>query len=68
MAKEVIKDWRGAVIGSIEESSNGDKVIKDFYNRVLGKYRKNLNATFDFYGRQIGKGDQLLRLLNTKSK
>ena len=63
MAKEVIRDWRGAVIGSIEESPNGDKVIKDFYNRVLGKYRKSLNTTFDFYGRQVGKGDQLMRLL-----
>ena len=65
MTREHIKDWTGKVIGTLETKPNGDKTIKDFYGRVKGTYIKSLNMTKDFYGRPVGKGDQLMRLLST---
>ena len=61
--KEPIKDWQGKILGFIETESNGNKVLRDFYGRILGKYDKNSNVTRDFYGRQDGKGDVLMPLL-----
>lgn len=64
VSSERIKDWRGRILGSIESYSNGDKVVKDFYGRIKGRYKKNANVTTDFYGRKIAKGDQCSMLLN----
>lgn len=63
MNREIIRDWLGKPIGSIETDSSGDQCLKDFYGRILGRYKKRFNATFDFYGRKIGNGNQLMRLL-----
>lgn len=52
-----IKDEGGRIIGFIEEQDNGDKIAKDFYGRILGKYHKDTNKTHDFWGRIVGKGD-----------
>ena len=57
MERTKIKDETGRIIGFIEELENGDKIAKDFYGRILGKYHKDTNKTHDFYGRIIGKGD-----------
>lgn len=62
-AKEPVKDWQGKILGFVETESNGNKVLRDFYGRILGKYDKSLNVTRDFYGRQVGKGDVLMTLL-----
>lgn len=63
--KEKVKDWRGKIIGFIEEdTTTGNKVVRDFYGRILGKYIKKLDLTRDFYGRQVARGDKLLMLLN----
>ena len=61
--KEPIKDWQGKILGFVETESNGNKVLRDFYGRILGKYDKNSNVTRDFYGRQVGKDDVLMTLL-----
>ena len=61
--KEPIKDWQGKILGFMETESNGNKVLRDFYGRILGKYDKSLNVTRDFYGRQVGKDDVLMTLL-----
>lgn len=57
MTRTKIKDEYGRIIGFIEELDNGDKIAKDFYGRILGKYHKDTNKTHDFYGRIVGKGD-----------
>lgn len=63
--KEKIKDWTGKIIGFVETDTNtGNKVLRDFYGRIKGKYNKRLNITQDFYGRQVAKGDQLTMLLD----
>lgn len=67
ITKEPIRDWTGKILGFIEvDSVTGDKKIRDFYGRVLGKYNKRLNITQDFYGRQVAKGDNLMLLLNVQ--
>ena len=64
--EEVIKDWTGKIIGYVQTDESGNKTLKDFYKRILGKYDKRLNLTKDFYGKIIAKGDQLLMLLNRR--
>jgi hypothetical protein len=62
--KEKIKDWTGKIIGFIEtDTTTGNKVVRDFYGRIKGKYNKRLNVTQDFYGRRVAKGDQVTMLL-----
>jgi hypothetical protein len=55
--QEAIKDFHGRTIGYIETKPNGDKVVRDFYKRILGTYNKSSNTTRDFYGRIIARGD-----------
>ena len=63
MAKEKITDWTGKIIGFVETDSCGNKVLRDFYGRILGKYNKQMNVTQEFSGRVVGKGDILMTLL-----
>lgn len=63
-AEQILKDWRGKIIGYIETKPNGDKIIKDFYRRIKGTYNKQLDMTKDFYGKPIARGDCLMLLLN----
>lgn len=61
--KQVLRDFYGRVIGSLETVHDtnprydGDVTARDFYNKILGYYRKFYNITTDFYGRKIGDGD-----------
>lgn len=65
--RDKIKDWKGRIIGFVDyDTSTGDKIVRDFYGKILGKYNKRLNITTDFYGRLISKGDRSLILLNGK--
>ena len=64
MDEQPIKEWNGRIIGWIQTKPNGDKVIKAFDGHILGFYNAHYDHTTDFYGRIIGKGDQLMTLLN----
>lgn len=65
--KEKIRDWTGKIIGFVEtDSVTGNKVIRDFYGRIVGKYDKRADVTRDFYGNKVARGDQLLMMLNRK--
>ena len=57
MSEELIKDCYGNIIARIDEQSNGDKIVKNFYGQILGKYDKTLDVTKDFYGRIVAKGE-----------
>jgi len=61
--RETIKDWTGKILGFVDHESSGDKTLRDFQGRILGKYVKSFDVTRDFYGRQVGKGDILMTLL-----
>lgn len=63
--RDKVKDYTGKIIGFIDyDTFTGDKVVRDFYGRILGRYRKRLNITQDFYGRTVAKGDRVMMLLN----
>ena len=66
--KQVIKNWRGRIIGYIETDHNGNKLVKDFYRKIVGRYDKKNDVTRDFYGRMIARGDQCSLLLSDSLK
>ena len=63
---ERITNFYGQCLGTIETQSNGDKVVKDFYGRILGRYEKSGNVTKDFYGKILYHGDMAAALLITQ--
>jgi uncharacterized protein YvpB len=65
MAKEVqtIRDFSGKIVGYIETDSQGNKIVRDFYRVILGKYDKKNNVTRDFYGKIIARGDASASLI-----
>lgn len=64
LQRDRIKDWQGRIIGIIDtDTVTGNKIIKDFSGKILGKYDKRSNTTRDFYGRVVAKGDNLSMLL-----
>ena len=56
--QEILRDFYGKIIGYIETDNIGNKVIRDKYRKILGRYDKKSNVTRDFYGRIVGRGDQ----------
>lgn len=65
--RDKIKNWQGRIIGFVDtDTVTGNKVVRDFYGKILGKYNKRLNITQDFYGRQVAKGDRVLMLIKDK--
>ena len=63
-----IRDFYGRIIAKVEEKPNGDKVIRDFYNRILGYYVASRDVTTDFYNHVIGHGDCTGMLINMEKK
>ncbi len=64
--REAIRSFNGRVIGYIDTLPNGDKEIRDSSGRYLGKFDKHMNATKDYAGRLLYRGDQSSMLLNRK--
>lgn len=57
MARELVKDFYGKILGSLETQSNGDIIARDFYGKILGRYDKQMNVTKDFFGKILAQGD-----------
>ena len=53
----LIRDASLKIIGKIDVEPNGDKVIRNFYGTILGKYNAARDITYDFYGRIVAHGD-----------
>lgn len=64
--KQVLKNFYGKVIGTIETDEKGVQTLKDFYFKVLGKYYPDADITKDFYGKVVGKGNLLGTLIREK--
>ena len=48
--REKIKDWTGKIIGFIDtDTVTGNKVIRDFYGKITGKYNKKDICNQFFY-------------------
>ena len=67
MAKELIKDFYGRILGSIETQGN-KQIARDFYGRILGTYNKADNFTRDFYGRILTRDNTLMGLIFANKK
>lgn len=68
MEREKIKDWTGKIIGFIDTYPDGNKLLRNFYGKIIGRYDKRMNVTRDFYGRLIARGDHLTLLLDKPNK
>ncbi len=55
--EELIRDFSGLIIAKVEHQPNGDKIVRNFYGQLLGKYDAARDLTLDFYGRIVAKGD-----------
>lgn len=64
--KEMIKDFSGRIIGSVETDNKGNQRVRDFHGKVLGTYDARTNTTRDFYGRVVFRGNQVRMLLSHK--
>ena len=62
MAKQLVKDFYGRVMGSIEDQGT-KQIARDFYGRILGTYNSTDDYTRDFYGRPLMKGNGLMGLI-----
>ena len=64
LQRDRIKDWQGRILGTVDtDTVTGNKIIKHFSGKILGKYDKRSDTTRDFYGRVVAKGDNLSMLL-----
>ena len=68
VSKEKIKDKYGKIVGWIETDQIGNKIAKDFYGKIVGRYFKMSNLTKDFYGRIVAQGDATVGLLYRNTK
>lgn len=67
--RDRIQDWTGKLIGFIDtDTVTGNKIIRDFYGKIKGKYNKKLDITQDFYGRTVARGDQSSMMLTYNKK
>ena len=62
MARELVKDFYGKIIGSTEQEGTRT-VVRDFYGRILGYYESKEDVTKDLYGRIISRGNTAIGLL-----
>ena len=64
MAKQTIRDVStGKIIGTLDFQPNGDIIVYDFFGKNLGKYSKSMDATLDFFGRIVFKGNMAASLI-----
>jgi hypothetical protein len=68
--EEYIRDFNTRqIIGIIRTKSNGDQVAIDFATRkILGFYRASRDATTDFLGRVLTKGNSVVSLIYKNKK
>jgi len=59
-AREVLRDHRGTIIGTVEaQRLTGKVVARDARGILVGIYDPRLNETRDAHGRVIGRGNLL---------
>lgn len=66
VSKDLIRDRGGKILGWVETDHLGNKLVRDFYGKIKGRYKKTGNVTIDFYGRIVAYGDATAGLLYRK--
>ena len=59
-----VKDFQGRILGFIDIEPDGNKIVRDFHFKILGRYDKNADVTRDFHGRILARGDQTSMLFS----
>ena len=63
---QTVRDFYNRILGYIETDDKGNKIARDFYRKIVGRYDAKADITRDFYNRIIGKGDLLSSLITNK--
>ena len=63
MAKQMLRDRRGRILGWTEDGVAGKLNIRDWQGRLLGWYDTRRDTTHDKQGRLVGRGNLLTTLL-----
>ena len=63
VTKECVRDKKGKIVGWVETDHLGNKLARDFYGKIRGRYKKVGNVTLDFYGKIVSYGDSVTSLL-----
>lgn len=63
MSKQYLRDPRGALLGTIETTSDGRQELRDSTGSLKGSYEPKSNQTRDSRGAVIGTGNILSSLL-----
>ena len=58
-----IRETNLQIRGTIETDAEGNQIARDFYHRIVGKYRAKQNVTTDFYGRIVARGNIVASLI-----
>lgn len=61
--REYVRDEYGRIIGSYDTDGFGKETLRNKYGKILGTYDPKDNRTRDMYGRIVGQGNTLSRLL-----
>jgi len=64
--EQIIRNFQGVIIGRIYTLHNGDKEVRDFSGKCLGRYIKARDITTTFTGKIIAHGEALSLLLKQK--
>ncbi len=64
MREEVIKDAQGRRVGVLEIRPDGNMLLRDSQNHLLGGFNAAENVTRDRNGRRLAEGNALTSLLH----
>ena len=67
MARELVKDFYGRILGSIETVGT-KQIARNFYGKILGTYNSTDDKTRDFYGRILTRGNTLMGLIYAEKR
>jgi len=65
---QVLRDWKGRIVGYIDIDEKGNKIIKDDHRIILGYYDAKRDVTTNFGRVVLAKGDLSSLLLNFKQQ
>jgi hypothetical protein len=61
---KMIRDGDGRIIGKIKDAGSVVNLFDGATGHLKGRYVRSADKTFDYTGKFVGYGDQLMRLLD----
>lgn len=66
METEVNKNYGGKIIARIETDARGNKTVKDYFGKTLGRYDAQSDTTREYYGHVVARGDAVGMLIHDR--